>query len=162
MVSGHDQLAYSKSSRACRSRTILAIVHDLALALRAVGTWEVHGGRHLARRNWLPSDEALQPTQYRYEPNYSRDVQGRWTRDPLQLRWTRLGLDEGEVRPRVRAAVRPPTIARGDEPEHVHVEFGVVEAECVGDVSGCGSSGSEGIEDPGEHLGDLLAEWSLH
>ncbi|MCW6004614.1 DUF3883 domain-containing protein [Micromonospora sp. CPCC 205371] len=51
-------------------RTVLAIVHDLELTLRTDGTWKVHGGRLWSDEHWLPADEALQPTQYRYEPSY--------------------------------------------------------------------------------------------
>jgi hypothetical protein len=53
-------------------RTVLAIVHDLELTLRADGTWTVHGGRLWLDDHWMPSDDALQATQYRYEPDYSR------------------------------------------------------------------------------------------
>ncbi|MFI7650625.1 protein NO VEIN domain-containing protein [Micromonospora sp. NPDC049460] len=52
-------------------RTVLAIVHGLELTLRADGTWTVHGGHLWLDEHWMPSNGALQPTQYRYQPDYS-------------------------------------------------------------------------------------------
>ncbi|MEU8091647.1 protein NO VEIN domain-containing protein [Micromonospora chalcea] len=53
-------------------RTVLAIVHGLELTLSSDGTWTVHGGHLWLNDHWMPSDDALEATQYRYEPDYSR------------------------------------------------------------------------------------------
>ncbi|MFD6568535.1 protein NO VEIN domain-containing protein [Micromonospora profundi] len=52
-------------------RTVLAIVHNLELTLRADGTWTVDGGHLWLDDPWMPSDDALQATQFRYEPDYN-------------------------------------------------------------------------------------------
>ncbi|MER6592543.1 DUF3883 domain-containing protein [Micromonospora purpureochromogenes] len=52
-------------------RTVLAIVHDLELTLRADGSWTVQGGDLWLDDPWMPNDDALQATQFRYEPDYN-------------------------------------------------------------------------------------------
>jgi Protein NO VEIN, C-terminal len=60
------------SAREGRIRTALAIVHDIELTLRADGTWKAAGGQLWVNDHWVPTEESLQPLQYRHRPDFGR------------------------------------------------------------------------------------------
>jgi Domain of unknown function (DUF3883) len=58
------------SARQGGVRTALAVVHDIELNLRADGTWEADGGQLWVNDDWVPTEESLQPIQYRHQPDF--------------------------------------------------------------------------------------------
>ncbi|UWZ37041.1 DUF3883 domain-containing protein [Dactylosporangium roseum] len=60
------------SARQGGVRTALAVVHDIELTLRVDGTWEATGGQVWVDEHWVPTDETLEPLQYRHQPDFGR------------------------------------------------------------------------------------------